>query len=309
MDPSINDTTIYDWDPSYDWGPSYNDTTIYEPEEDPFLTSIYYVMTWIVISVGLPLILLAICALYSLVRGDHVAPVYVINLLVSDLIQICCMAVREGTGYENETVFNYSIAVYIVSLIASVGFMVCIALERYLVIAFPLWYRFRRNVKVSLVVSFMVWAISFVMLIVYLIIWIDIEIEILIVSIPLLLPFPLLIFFLAGTIKALSAAISVPREEKRRIVGTLVLVLLNYVLLFLPTVIWFLSQHRDDEFYDFQVCVILVQFSPLVDLGLYVFMRKGAVDTLLAWLCRCRLTREEEQSTTVNDHTTETVTV
>ncbi|XP_078144765.1 uncharacterized protein LOC144542354 [Centroberyx gerrardi] len=262
----------------------------------------------IVISIGLPLTLLAIYALVSLVRDGQVAPIYVINLLVSDLIQFCCMAVREAAPWGlTHSVFLYTL--YEIGVMASVGFMVCVALERYLVIACPLWYRFRRTIKFSLVVSFMVWAFSIVLIIVIYFVM-GFLCAIIILSISLLLPFPLLIFFLAGTLKALSASISVPPEEKRRIVGVLVLVLLNYTLLFLPMIIFFLAVATSSNGLIFHPTSnlrrIFIRLSPLVDLVLYVFMKKGAVDKLLACLCRCRMTREQEQGqiNTVNDDTT-----
>ncbi|XP_033469665.1 G-protein coupled receptor 4-like [Epinephelus lanceolatus] len=257
--------------------------------------TVSYVIAWIVILIGFPLTLLAIYALYSLVREDHVAPVYVINLLISDLIQMCCLVIwvaNSGTS----AVFYVLKFIYYIGVMVSVGFMVCIALERYLVIACPLWYRFRRSIKFSLFVSIFVWALS---LIEFLITWLTSELHPLVFrTVFLLLPFPLLIFFLAGTLKALSAAISVPLKEKRRIVGTLVLVLLNYTVLFSPWVIRLLEllyrpSHHD--VHDSDLYLPFLQFSPLADLVLYVFMRKGAVDKLLAHLCCRRMTGEEEQ--------------
>ncbi|XP_071389804.1 G-protein coupled receptor 4-like [Centroberyx affinis] len=283
----------------------YNNTTL---KNDTYIFSTtVHVTAWIVISIGLPLTLLAICALVSLVRDRHVAPIYVINLLVSDLIQLCCMVVQELTpgGLTSPLLSN---RIYDTGITASVGFMVCVALERYLVIVCPLWYRFRRTIKFSLVVSFMVWACSIVLIIVTYFVR---HLSLIFLSILLLLPFPLLIFFLAGTLKALSASISVPPEEKRRIVGVLVLVLLNYTLLFLPTIIWFLvaTTISSGLIFDHNLRLIFIRSSPLVDLVLYVFMKKGAVDKLLACLCRCRMTREQEQGqiNTMNDDTTERV--
>ncbi|XP_071388907.1 G-protein coupled receptor 4-like [Centroberyx affinis] len=261
---------------------------------------------WFVTFIGLPLTLLAICALYCLVQDGQAAPIYIINLLVSNLIQFCFMVVRlEGPG----RIKDIMLYIYFSGLMASVGFMVCVALERYLVIACPLWYRFRRNVKVSLVVSFMVWAFSIGQLI--LVHFIYTLFPFILLSISLLLPFPLLIFFLVGTLKALSISISVPPEEKRRIVAVLVLVLLNYTLLFLPMIISFLAMGSLTQPIHPNLSFIFVQFSPLVDLVLYVFMRKGGVDKLLCCLCLCRMTRDEEQGQnpnpnpdTANDDTT-----
>lgn len=104
----------------------------------------------------------------------------------------------------------------------------------------------------------------------------------------LLLPFPLLIFFLCGTLKALSATRSVPTEEKRQIVSILVLVFLIYTLMFLPRVIYSLAKNfRQDPIFEI-VTITPVYFSPLADLVLYVFMRKGIADKLLASVC-CKI--------------------
>ncbi|XP_044229229.1 rhodopsin-like [Thunnus albacares] len=118
------------------------------------------------------------------------------------------------------------------------------------------------------------------------------RVKITIFSIFFLIPFPLLIFFLGGTLKSLSAAISVSSDEKRRIVGMLVLVLLIYTMLFLPNIIWFLVESPYN--YTFKnLSFMLLRSSPLADLILYVFMRKGVIDKLLASLCCCRMDSDD----------------
>ncbi|XP_073337976.1 proteinase-activated receptor 1-like [Pagrus major] len=255
-----------------------------------------FVLQSIIISVGLPLTLMAIFTLYSMVRRDHVAPIYVINLLVSDLIHLCCMIVRIATKMRPHirTFFQ------LLSLFASVGFMVCIALERYLVIAFPLWYRFRRTIKISVVVSVATWVLSLAFAL-PLIFGVKFKVLKITFGIFSLLPLPLLIFFLGGTIKALSAS-RVPSDEKRRIVGILVLVLLIYTLLFLPTIVQYLA--KAGTFVDWTFKSLAFGFrrvSPLVDLLLYVFMRKGIIDKLLAAVCCCRMNSNDSSRMDSND--------
>ncbi|XP_038588699.1 ovarian cancer G-protein coupled receptor 1-like [Micropterus salmoides] len=189
---------------------------------------------------------------------------------------------------------------YFFGLFASVGFMVCIALERYLVIVHPLWYRFRRTIKTSVALCAVVWVQPFVFIFAFS--FID-QAQMAIV-IYLLLPFPLLIFFLVGTFKALSASISVSSDEKRRIVGILVLVLLIYTLLFLPIILNFLKlciYNMYDIYEDIltTLSLIFVRFSPLADLVLYVFMRKGTIDKLLASVCCCRMDSNDISSPSV----------
>ncbi|KAL7384314.1 hypothetical protein ABVT39_027954 [Epinephelus coioides] len=252
------------------------------------------VVTIIIICIGLPLTLVAIYAVRSLVKDDHVVPIYVINLLITDLIQLCCMI---AWVLPEDWILSGGIILLIIysyCLLASIGFMVCIALERYLVIACPLWYRFRRTIKVSVLVCVVVWVLPAVIYCLFLIGRKSIPV----IGILLLLPLPLFIFFLGGTLKALSASISVHSDEKRRIVGMLVLVLLIYTLLFLPTIILSLAQGSSDidKRKLNNLSLTFVQFSPLADLFLYIFMRKGTIDKLLASVCCCRMDSDDISS-------------
>ncbi|XP_036979095.1 G-protein coupled receptor 4-like [Acanthopagrus latus] len=264
------------------------------------ISHIMNVVTCIIISVGLPLTLVAIYALYSMVRGDHVVPIYIINLLISNLIQFCCMIVEMATDMEHDIEdFFHSLC-----QLASVGFMVCIALERYLVIACPLWYRFRRTIKISVAVSVAVWVLSLALSL-PLFLGVSYMAEKILFSVFFLLPLPLLIFFLGGTIRALSAS-RVPSDEKRRIVGILALVLLIYTLLLLPSIMLVLAEeHTIDAQQTLMtlnnLSAMFVRLSPLADLVLYVFMRKGIIDKLLAAVCCCRMDSNDSNRTKSND--------
>ncbi|NP_001290682.1 ovarian cancer G-protein coupled receptor 1-like [Esox lucius] len=252
---------------------------------------IQYVITLTTFSIGFPLILLAIYAMYFLIRADHMAPIYVINLLIADFIQI---SVRLIVLFDLWGIVGNLIEFFGIS--ASISFMVCIALERYIVIAFPLWYRFRRNIKYSLIVSSIVWVFPFIQIVLF---WAFSSVSFILFAVMLLIPFLLLVFFLVSTLKALSVSISVPAVEQKRIIGTLGLVLGNYTLLFLPlTIQYLISGISGTE--NVYIGTILEGFSPLVDPLLYVFMRKGAKDTLLAFPCFDKLMGEQEQSQVTN---------
>lgn len=67
-------------------------------------------------------------------QENHVAPVYVINLLISDLIQICCL-VFWVARYWGRLSSYVSKCIYYIGVLASVGFMLCVALERQVVCA------------------------------------------------------------------------------------------------------------------------------------------------------------------------------
>ncbi|XP_056251949.1 ovarian cancer G-protein coupled receptor 1-like [Seriola aureovittata] len=278
---------------------SYDDSDyVYDYEYDYYdkEQKIMDVVKRIIICIGLPLILVAIYGVCSHVRNDHMAPIFIINLLISDLIQLCCMIV-EVVLPEDSIITTFFNVIYFWGLMASVGFMMCVALERYLVITLPLWYRFRRTIKTSVVVCVMVWTLSlFFVVFVYFLPYSQVTQTIF--GVFLLFPFPLYIFFLGGTVKALSAAISVPADEKRRIVAILVLVLLIYTVLFLPPIIWFLVKKAKYNDALRHVSFMFVKFSPLADVFLYVFSRKGAVDKLLASLCRCRMDSDDSNRPT-----------
>ena len=169
---------------------------------------------------------------------------------------------------------------------------------RYLVIACPLWYRFRRTIKISVVVCVVVWVLTLV----YLLTFNYVKHTEIVSALFFLLPLPLFIFFLGGTIRALSAS-RVPSDEKRRIVGILVLVLLIYMLLFMPSVIWYATYYQTLS----TLSLTFLRLSPLADLLLYVFMRKGTIDKFLASVCCCRMDSNDSSRVDSNDITSSVV--
>ncbi|KAM4599521.1 uncharacterized protein V3H82_005439 [Fundulus diaphanus] len=242
------------------------------------------------------------------VKKDQGVPVYVINLLFSDLIQFCgrityLVQSRHDIGYANmESPIGFVIMCF--GLIASVGFMVCISLERYLVIAKPLWYRFRRNIKTYVVVCVVVWTLPLIIpILMYLTIDpTDTPINLAILPSVLLLPLPFFIFFLVGTIKALYGAFSVPAEEKRRIIAIQVVVLLIYTLLFMPIILVFLVY--EIILNHFMLVLVCVYLSPLADIILYLLSRKSFLDKFLASLCSCKASDNQEMSSKDTESTT-----
>ncbi|XP_040924754.1 mas-related G-protein coupled receptor member X1-like [Betta splendens] len=292
---NINDTMMDTADNIYE---VYNGTEVaitYDGERWLY-DNILKVSTWLMFTIGLVLTPIAIFAVSSLVKKDNVAPIFVINLLVSDVIQLCSMIIVL-TGQETVTIIGECMYVFGVS--ASVYFMLCIALERYLVIVWPLWYRTRRTVKMSLLLCAAVWTLALVFA--FFDKWdasIQGKLHHTISCVLLLLPFPLLVFFLVGTLRALSASISVRAEEKRRIVGLLVLVLLIYTLLFLPLIIFNFLPDDKRKF----VAVLFIELNPIADFFMYIFLRKEAVNQVWFCLCCCRKNRTSRQSSSgLND--------
>ncbi|XP_032364684.1 mas-related G-protein coupled receptor member X3-like [Etheostoma spectabile] len=249
------------------------------------------VATCIIIIISLPLILIAIHSLYSLVRSDHVAPIYVINLLTSDLIQLCCM-ICEVARPRSPMIFIINKCIHNYSLMTSVVFMVCIALERYLLIVFPLWYHCRQTIRSTVVICALAWVLPSLYLFT-LFFGGNFNVPQMIAVVFLLLPLPLLLFFCCATLRALSASVSILPDEKRRIVGTLVVVLLIYMLLFLPNVILILvARYTKDQSLVatlVYVSAVFLKLNPLADLVLYIFTKKGFLDKILASVRCCRV--------------------
>ncbi|XP_047206956.1 mas-related G-protein coupled receptor member X1-like [Girardinichthys multiradiatus] len=253
-------------------------------------------MNWITIGIGLPLTLIVIIAVFSQVKRDQGAPVYVINLLFADLIQLCS---RIPVNSLSNTFV--SLIVWNFSLLASVGFMICISFERYLVIAMPLWYRFRRNIKTSVVVCVVVWILS---LLFSVFAYMSPVMVPQVLAVSLLVPFPLFIFFLVGTFKTLSGALSVPADEKRRIIAIQVVVLLIYALLFLPITAYFLLDNQLDNEVLGLVTLVCMFLSPLADTTLYLFIRKSVLDMFLVSLCSCKISNNQQMSSRDCENTT-----
>lgn len=161
----------------------------------------------------------------------------------------------------------------------------CVRFYRYLVVAWPLWYRFRRTVGISLGVSAVVWTLPLVYILpVYF--HADFSVNETILAVFFLLPYPLLLFFLAGTLRALCTSISVPPGEKQRIVAVLVLVVLIYTLIFLPSAIWCLAEEARNNNTFSDLSFTIIKFSPFADLFLYVFLKQGGIgDKVLALVC------------------------
>uniref|UniRef100_A0A671WM73 G-protein coupled receptors family 1 profile domain-containing protein n=1 Tax=Sparus aurata TaxID=8175 RepID=A0A671WM73_SPAAU len=232
------------------------------------------------------------------VRVNHVAPTYVINLLVSNLLQFCGRIIRLS-GRDDKKIEDVGSFLYSLGLLASVGFMVCVAMERYLVITCPLWYRCRRPMKISVMVCAGLWVAALISRLFWFYSNYQ-KVPITIAGTYILLPIPLLIFFLGGTLKALSAS-RVPSDEKRRIIGSLVLVLLIHTLLFLPTAILFLAGKNLNNHTFYQMSILFLRLSPFADLLLYVFMRKGIIDKHLAAVCCCRMNSNDSSRMNSND--------
>lgn len=238
---------------------------------------------WVVFSTALPGLCYAAWRLYALAQPDHVAPVYTINLLLSDLIQISANPIyttlRVVTCYCDAAAVMLKI--YEFGVLGNICFMVCISAERYIMTAHPVWYISINRISTAVLASTIIWLLSAALMIVrHIYVSLSLTLDY-ILGVILLLPCPLVTLLLAGTWRALSRT-SIPRADQRRVIGTLVLVLCIYVVSFLPyilaLVLYYTLQplHQGFWVHLFDSCEILIALNPLFDLLLYVFMRRGA---------------------------------
>ncbi|KAK1152008.1 G-protein coupled receptor 4-like [Acipenser oxyrinchus oxyrinchus] len=166
--------------------------------DQTFLSVLY----GLVFCIGLPTNCLALYGLYRLVKTDNVLPVYVINLLLSDLLQISTLPLWIDY-YSHGHVWRYdrTACVFVcfiskISLYSSIFFLCCISLERYLAIAHPLWYRNLHPHKLAAVTC--------------------------------------VVFVHRRTRMSLADSLSVSAEEKKRISRLLALVVIIFILVFGP---------------------------------------------------------------------------
>lgn len=156
-------------------------------------------------------VLLGLCfvvyGLHSLVKTDQSSPVFVINLLLTDLIQTFAKLIQISIKFldfskdvTGRAIRSYMRPIYFIGVIDNICFMVCISAERYVMIAHPVWYRTNQTTRTSVIVSVTVWIISAITGICVIITRIHFEdfFELTILMF-LLLPYPLVIIFLLGT--------------------------------------------------------------------------------------------------------------
>ncbi|XP_031435040.1 ovarian cancer G-protein coupled receptor 1-like [Clupea harengus] len=309
MEEPHNQTSAYDYtEPTF----FYYDPFYYDVSDHSYpysiiqdFQTILLIVHCLIFSVALPLICVAFHGLHSVVKTNHV--VYVINLFISDLIQVFAKLIlsvtRQMHVYEVDLPM---MLVYIFGVGLNVCFMVCISAERYTMIAHTVWYRNMLRLRISVFVSVAVWILILISCVILSTISND-NLSI-VVLVGMLLPYPLVVSFFVGTWRALSRT-SVPHNDQRQIMATLALVLCVYTISFLPHIVIIIlsrfpyvytdpvSQHKWEHSSE-----ILIALNPLFDFLLYVFMRKDAKDIFSA-LFSCFYKRHE--ANTVQTYVTE----
>uniref|UniRef100_W5NMW0 Ovarian cancer G-protein coupled receptor 1-like n=1 Tax=Lepisosteus oculatus TaxID=7918 RepID=W5NMW0_LEPOC len=240
--------------------------------------------------VVLPINFLALYGLFRLIKTDFPLPVYIINLLLSDVTRIAILPLfidSTSNDYECPSHCGAGIMTYTLCVVAGVGFLLCISVERYVALAHPLWYRYHRSPKSAVLISLSVWVLGIAFMVGELIgstiaYWLFLVV---------IFPLPLLVLVLscAGIRRAVGRAVSVPEEEKTRIRRLMILLLGIFTGMYGPIFFcysYFSAAAGEDAAYSnvLEVCLLtawaIMNLSPLVDPILYIFLRRDVRDAL-----------------------------
>uniref|UniRef100_W5LVR6 G-protein coupled receptors family 1 profile domain-containing protein n=1 Tax=Lepisosteus oculatus TaxID=7918 RepID=W5LVR6_LEPOC len=262
-----------------------------------------------VFCVGLPVNILALYGLYRLVKANYTLSVFIINLLLSDLLHISTLPFwidyyRRGHkwmfGYSACRIIGYMFGT---SLYASVCFMCCIALERYLAIVYPLWFRSHRRMKFACLLCLSVWVLVIAIQSVGYSFGFertrpasDLCLEsypksrefavFQLVVMPFTFVLPVLLFgiLFARIHRSLHKESFMPDRKKKRITHLLLLVLLIYVVIYGPYHVTAFAlcigalvtsdrcRFESDLFVFFRVTVGILSLNPVLDPILYAFI-------------------------------------
>ncbi len=281
----------------------HKNRSLLQCEDSAYYTNtIGIVVDWVIFIVGLPEVSLACYALLCLLKKNRVAPIFAINLFVSDFIQIAITIVFIISRFFKATFFPFVAARCIARLLvrlgltSSLGFMLLISAERYLMVAHPVWYRTKSTANLCILVSICMWTLSAVYSVLDYILF-HTRFSLFLFSIICLVPAPFLLGLFIATWKALNKSEAMRRQKrnKRKVLGALSLVLGTYIVLFLPFSFrnLYYSLKRDsatdaeDSVRDLSLVLTsaLVYLSPLFDSFIYIFIRSDIRDTVDAFPC------------------------
>nr|XP_055051496.1 C-C chemokine receptor type 4-like [Misgurnus anguillicaudatus] len=271
-----------------------------------FLDQLYtnFVYTSVITSIELPMICLAIRAIYYLKSG-RVAPVFVINLLISDLLQIVCSFFIDISIFLNWSFSNgvkvAQIALYMwfCGILTNLYFMTCIAVERYLLIAHSVWHKSHQSVKCLWYTSLAGWLVSAFLLLFR---WAFRYFFLSLLCAVIVVAYVVIVFCFARVCRILSHSKAVTSLKKWFVLATLLLVLLSYTFTVIPysiALMQFLIFNIVNG-YLFNIGEKLLMLNPLVDCVMYVFLRRDAPGCFR----HCRSRKKIKQSlrcTTVTD--------
>ncbi|XP_016310328.1 G-protein coupled receptor 4-like [Sinocyclocheilus anshuiensis] len=122
----------------------------------PVLYGIFFI-------IGTPLNLLALFGLYRLIQSENVLPVYVINLLIADLIQLLTLPLwidYYANGHHwrfGPRSCQFMGLFFYIGIYTGIFFMCIIALERHMAVARPLSFKYLLNLKFARWIALSIW--------------------------------------------------------------------------------------------------------------------------------------------------------
>ncbi|XP_048883599.1 probable G-protein coupled receptor 132 [Brienomyrus brachyistius] len=272
-------------------------------------------------SLGLPANLLSLWGLYQLrYSGGGVQLVFLANLLVSDLLQLLTLPLwmiylheKHKWGF-NSMPCNIVGYIFYVNLYSSIGFLCLIALDRYLAIVHPLRSRRVRQVWVAVISGLAIWIFMFFFCMsgLYPSVYSETShlclerypvrekyayFKIATIILGFLIPCAILGFTSVCITIELRKSPSVPDHERHKIVATLVIITVIFVLIFGPYhlvggykfVAFFLTNDRcgleEALFLCYRICFGLTSLNNLLDPLLYIFICHDAREKLKQLLC------------------------
>lgn len=219
---------------------------------------------------------------------------HVMFLLVSDIISFLGrpsvdqqMNTESAASSSNPTDF-----IFYFGVISNITFMLFIAQERHVLVAYPQWRGCCGDIRRSPVVALVMWAAPFAVMTLAVLnynFWF---------SVALLTPFPFLLFFAVDSWRALICSRSNPSTpERRRMVWGIGAIWANYTILYTPFILSILLEalsFKETVQYLGLLSHLLLYLSPLVDPFLYLFMTKGIKEVLQAMPC-CQKTPQTQE--------------
>lgn len=277
--------------------------------------------------IGTPLNLLALCGLYKLIKTENVLPVYVLNLLIADLIQLLTLPMWIDY-YKNDHYWRFGPRVcqftslcFYISMYAGIFFMCIIALERHLAIAKPLKYHFLSRLKFARWFALGIWVIIAVppsvafnkLFPVHANYTLCIEkypseggfitYRLITLLTSFVIPLAFIFTLHVKTLRSLMAVSALASEEKRRIKSLLTLLVVTFIMVLGPYHLTGyvkylgLLLHGDScaweraIFLPFQLGRGLLSINSLLDPVLYIFLRNDFRSALARYLpCMRRVT-------------------
>lgn len=222
-------------------------------QDSVFLPALYGIF----FIIGTPLNLVALFGLYRLLKSGNVLPVFIINLLLADLLQLLTLPLWIDY-YSNEHYWRFGpkacqfmSLIFYISIYAGIFFMCAIAVERHVAITRPLKFQNFRQLKWAWLIALVAWGLIAVPPTVasnklfpksnYTLCFEKYPSEGNFITyrlITLLLSFILPLSFIVGlhrqTLRSLMAIRSLLSEEKRRIRGLLTLLVAIFVTVLGP---------------------------------------------------------------------------